>query len=114
MKHHLNIHHLRDGSIGADRAILDLLELEQLGVVPGVVPVALLKALWKLSQPQVCRRVNAIGELGIYEVRPGHGRYSFIQPRPTKPAPEPQQLSARDRWEAARRQLQEVPPESAR
>lgn len=104
MKHHLNIHAIRDGNVNTDRALLDLLELEQLGVVPGVVPVALLKVLWKLSQPQVCRRVNAIGELGIYEVRPGHGRYTFIQPRPKVV----QLLSAADRWEAVRRQLQEV------
>ena len=45
MKHHLNIHAMRDGSVGVDRALLDLLELEQLGVVPGVVPVALLYVL---------------------------------------------------------------------
>lgn len=110
MKPTINIHALRDGSVNADRAILDLLELEQLGVVPGMVPVALLKALWKLSQPQVCRRINAIGELGIYQVRAGHGRYTLIQPRPTKPELKPLQLSPRERWEAARRQLQEVIP----
>lgn len=108
MKHHVNIHALRDGSVNRDRALLDLLELEQLGVVPGVVPVALLKALWKLSQSQVCRRVNAIAELGIYQVRPGHGRYTLIQPRPIRPEPKPPQLSAKERWEAARRQLQEA------
>lgn len=105
MKHHLNIHTIRDGSVNTDRAILDLLELEQLGVVPGVVPVALLKALWKLSQPQVCRRINAIAELGIYQIRPGHGRYTLIQPRPHKPRPEP---TSRERWEAVRQQLHEV------
>ena len=105
MKHHLNIHAIRDGSVGVDRALLDLLELEQLGVVPGVVPVALLKVLWKLSQPQVCRRVNAIGELAIYEVRAGHGRYTFIQPRPRA---QQQQPSAAERWETVRRQLKEV------
>jgi len=108
VKHILNIHALRDGSVNSDRAILDLLELEQLGVAPGVAPVALLKALWNVSQPQVCRRLAAIGELGIYRVRAGHGRYMLIQPRPEpKAKPEPQ-LSPRERWEAARRQLQEV------
>ncbi len=108
MKPSITIHTLRDGSIGVNRAILDLLELEQLGVAPGVVPVALLKALWKLSQQQVCRRINAIAELGIYQVRPGHGRYTLIQPRPIRPAPKPPQLSPSERWEAARRQLKEV------
>lgn len=107
MKPPITINALRDGSVTTDRALLDLLELEQLGVVPGVVPVALLKALWKLSQSQVSRRINAIAELGIYRVRAGHGRYTLIQPRPTRPA-RPPQLSPKERWEAARRQLQEV------
>ena len=108
MKSPIAIHALRDGSVNTDRAILDLLELEQLGVAPGVVPVALLKALWNLSQPQVSRRINAIAQLGIYQVRTGHGRYTLIQPRPTRPEPKPPQLSPKERWEAARRQLQEV------
>lgn len=108
MKPTTNIHDLRDGTVNRDRALLDLLELEQLGMVPGMAPVALLKALWKLSQPQVSRRINAIAELGIYQVRPGHGRYTLIQPRPTRPKPKPPQLSPKERWEAARRQLQEV------
>lgn len=105
MRTPINIHDLRDGTVNTDRAILDLLELEQLGVVPGVVPVALLKVLWKLSQPQVCRRINAIGELGIYRVRAGHGRYLLIQPKPYKPRPEP---TSRERWEAVKQQLQEA------
>jgi hypothetical protein len=108
MKSPITINTHRDGSVNRDRALLDLLELEQLGVAPGVAPVALLKALWNLSQSQVSRRINAIAELGIYQVRPGHGRYTLIQPRPTRPEPKPQQLSPRERWEAARKQLQEV------
>lgn len=105
MKTLTNIHALRDGSVNRDRALLDLLELEQLGVAPGVAPVALLKALWNLSQPQVCRRINAIAELDIYQVRAGHGRYTLIQPRPYKPKPGP---TSQERWEAVRQQLQDV------
>lgn len=104
MKHHLNIHAMRDGTASRDRAILDLLQLEELNLVPGSVTVKQLRELWSTSQPQVSRRVNAIGELAIYEVRPGHGRYMFIQPRPRAQ----QQPSAAERWEALRRQLQEV------
>lgn len=104
MKHHLDIHSARDGSIGTDRAILDLLQLEQLDLAPGVVPVALLKALWRLSQPQVCRRVNAIAGLGIYQVCSGHGRYTLIR----LGGHQPEQLSPKERWDAARRQLREV------
>ena len=105
MKTLIDIHVLRDGSVNTDRAILDLLELEQLGIAPGVAPVPLLKALWKLTQPQVCRRINAIGELGIFRVRAGHGRYTLIQPRPYKPKPQP---TSQERWEAVRQQLQDV------
>lgn len=108
MKTPITIHALRDGNVNTDRAILDLLELEQLGVAPGVVPVALLKALWNISQPQVCRRMNAIGELGIYRLRAGYGRYTLIQPRPEPKAKPQLQLSPGERWEAARRQLQQV------
>lgn len=109
MKTLANIHALRDGSVNTDRAILDLLELEQLGLAPGVASVALLKALWNVSQPQVCRRLAAIDGLGLYRVRSGHGRYTLIQSRPYKPQPQPQP-SPRERYEAARRQLQEALP----
>ena len=105
MKPTTNIHALRDGSINTDRAILDLLHLEQLGVAPGVASVALLKVLWGCSQPMVSRRMTAIDGLGLYRVRSGWGRYTLIQPRPEKP---PVQATSRDRWEAVRRQLQQV------
>ena len=105
MRTPINIHALRDGTVNTDRAILDLLELEQLGLAPGVASVALLKVLWSLSQPQVSRRITAIDGLGLYRVRSGCGRYTLIQPRPYKPKPEP---TSRDRWEAVRQQLQEA------
>lgn len=105
MKSPINIHDLRDGTVNTDRAILDLLELEQLGVAPGVASVALLRALWGISQAQVGRRMTAINGLGLYRVRSGWGRYTIIQPRPYKPKTEP---TSQERWEAVRNQLQQA------
>lgn len=106
MKLSINIHALRDGTVNTDRAILDLLKLEQLGLAPGVASVALLKTLFGLtSQSQVSRRMSAIDGLGLYRVRSGWGRYTLIQPRPYKPQDGP---TSRERWEAVRQQLQEA------
>lgn len=105
MKTPVSIHALRDGEPGRDKAILDLLHLEQLGLAPGVASVALLKALWGCGQSQVSRRMTAIDGLGLYCVRSGWGRYTLIQPRPYKPQDGP---SSRERWEAVRQQLQEL------
>lgn len=105
MKHTINIHALRDGTVNTDRAILDLLDLEQLGVAPGVASVALLKVLWGCSQSQVSRRMSAIDGLGLYQVRSGWGRYTLIQPRPCKPKDGP---TSRERWEVVRQQLREA------
>jgi len=104
MRPTLNIHTHRNGTVKADRAILDLLHLEQLGIAPGVASVALLKALWGCSQSQVSRRMTAIDGLGLYRIRSGWGRYTLIQPRPEKPA----QTTSRERWETVRQQLREV------
>lgn len=104
MKPTINIHAHRNGEPGRDKAILDLLHLEQLGIAPGVASVALLKALWGCSQSQVSRRMSAIDGLGMYQVRSGWGRYTLIQPRPEKPA----QTTSRERWETVRQQLREV------
>lgn len=49
MKHLLNVHAHRDGTPARDRAILDLLHLQQLGIAPGSAPVALLRNLWRIS-----------------------------------------------------------------
>lgn len=105
MKSTINIHALRDGEPGREKAILDLLHLEQLGLAPGVASVALLKALWNCGQSQVSRRMSAIDGLGLYQVRSGWGRYTLIQPRPCKPQDGP---TSRERWEAVRQQLQEA------
>lgn len=91
----ISIHRLRTGESGRDRAILDLLHLQELGLVPGSVTVKQLRELWSLSQPQVSRRMQAIHQLGIYCVRPGWGRYRLLSGH---------ELQAQ-RWEAVRRRL---------
>lgn len=88
----------RDGSLNRDRAILDLLHLQQLGYAPGSVAVHELKELWNASQPQVSRRMTAIHQLGIYFVQPGWGRYRLFTGH---------ELQAQ-RWEAVRQRLQGV------
>lgn len=103
MKTSIDIHALRNGSTSSDRAILDLLHLEQLGMAPGVVAVRLLTALWNSSQPQVSRRMKAIGAMNLYHVRSGWGCYTLIQPGPQKPP-----LTSSERWDAVRQQLQQM------
>jgi DNA-binding IclR family transcriptional regulator len=71
----INIHAHRNGSPGRDKAILDLLHLQELGLAPGSVTVEQLRELWGLSQPQVSRRMAAIHQLGIYWIRSDWGRY---------------------------------------
>ena len=93
------IHPLRNGTAARDLAILDLLQLEELGLAPGCVTVQRLRRLWGISQPQVSRRMAAVHELGVYWVQPGGGQYQLLTSRP---------ITAAERWEAVRRQLQEV------
>jgi hypothetical protein len=102
MRHHHPISRLRDGTPGRDRAILDLLHFQELGLVPGPVPVRYLRHLWSASQPQVSRRMVAVAKLGIYRIQACGGFYLVADPS------EPRQPTNRERYEAARRQLQEV------
>lgn len=89
---------LRNGTATRDRAILDLLQLESLGHVPGSVAVADLRLLWRTTQPQVSRRMTAIHQLGLYYVRSGYGRYKLLTGHEIRAA----------RWEARRQQLKRV------
>lgn len=115
MKTHVDIHSHRDGTITTDRAILDLLQLEQLGLAPGSAPVPLLEQIWNITQPQVSRRIAAVADLGIYRVKTNNrGRYlllanDYYGPQRwvtvTKPTPikiDDSKPSARERWEAIR------------
>lgn len=109
MIHTLRITHARD--ITADRAIVDLLELQELDMAPGILTTNGLRDLWGITQPQVSRRLAAIDRLGPWQLRCGHGRYStyWLAPRlnPARPIPDPGP-SPRERWEALRRQWLEV------
>ena len=89
------IHPLRNGNVTRDRAILDLLHLEELGLVPGSVTV---RELWGCSQPMVSRRMTAIHQLGMYWVSAGWGRYKVFSTHERRA----------QRWELLRRQLREV------
>ena len=92
------IHPLRDGNVTRDRAILDLLHLEELALVPGSVTVRQLRELWGCSQPMVSRRMAAIHQLGRYWVTTGWGRYKVFSADDRRA----------QRWELLRRQLREV------
>ena len=86
---------LRTDSRTRDIAILDLLQLEQLGVVPGSIKTERLCSMWNVSQSQVSRRMAAVHGLGIYSVQNGYGRYKIF----TK-----YEVCAQ-RWERAKRRL---------
>lgn len=91
-------HILRDGTASRDRAILDVLQLRDMGFAPGSVSVAQLRLMWRASQPQVSRRMSEINRLGIYVVRSGWGRYRLH---------DPDELRAQH-WEAIKRKLKEA------
>lgn len=90
-----SIHTLRDGTAGRDRAILDLLHLEELGLLPGSVTVQELRELWGCSQPMVSRRMAAIHQLGRYWVSAGWGRYKVFSTHERRA----------QRWELLRQRL---------
>lgn len=76
---HIAVHSLRDGTRTRDIAILDLLQLQELGHVPGCAHVGMLMNLWSVSQPQVSRRMAAIRELGLCGVEASHhGSYRLL------------------------------------
>ena len=128
MRHDHTISRLRDGTAGRDTAILDALHLKELGLVPGKAPVKLLETLWRVSQSQVSRRMAAVAELGLFMVRSAHGFYLMVelsehrrreQTREEREqaaldrarreqAEEARWTACRERYEAARRRLQEV------
>lgn len=98
------------------------------GLVPGRAPVKLLESLWRVSQPQVSRRMAAVAELGLFMVRSDNGCYLLVelsehrrreQTRDEREqaaldktrreqAEEARWAACRERYEAARRRLKEV------
>ena len=78
----ISIHLLRDGSHARDLAILDLLQLVELGLAPGAIKTARLQRLWNVSQSQVSRRMTAIHQLDMYWIEAGWGQYVLHNNRP--------------------------------
>ena len=87
-----------------DRAILDLLELLQLELVPGLVTANQLRELWKTSQPSVSRRLVALAAVTGWRVQTPAGRGAEVWIGPPLP---PQPPSARERWESLRQRFAE-------
>jgi len=92
-----------------DRAILDFLQLFELGLCPGEVSTERLQALWRTEQYGVSRRMAGIRALGVVRVLSGaRGRPCYeleMLPQPL-PAGEQQQQRRRqpaaERWERLR------------
>jgi hypothetical protein len=106
-----SIHTLRtthNRNLIADRAIVDVLELQELDFAPGILTTRELRDLWRASQSQVSRRLSAIDQLGPWrvQVQQGPGSCYWIGQR-LKPAPEPP-ASPRERWQALQQRWQEV------
>ena len=66
MIHDLRITHARH--ISVDRAIVDLLELQELDMAPGLLTTRVLEKLWGCGQSQVSRRLSAINRLTHWSV----------------------------------------------
>jgi hypothetical protein len=92
-------------NLARDRAILDLLELIQLDMVPGVVTVAGLMALWRCCLSQANRRLRAINALPGWRVQRESGPYACIWVGPCLQTAPPRPLSTRQRWERVREAL---------
>ena len=95
----INITQLRSDGAN-DSAILDLLQLRQLGMVPGRCSVQRLQELWSCHQSTVSRRMGAVADLGVCTVRNTWGGYMV------SPERSPEAAAAR-RWEALRRRWRE-------
>jgi hypothetical protein len=81
-----------------DTAILDLLELIEMDLVPGILSTATLARLLQISRSQVSRRLAAIHDLPGWRVQQERGRGALAWIGPTL------MPTARERWE----QLREV------
>lgn len=106
MKPIVNVHAHRDGRPSRDRAILDLIHLQQLGLAPGKVPTQLLRELWRVTQPNVCRRMQAIKDLGLYRQETYWGGYRLIELAEHKRARQLDQFERKEKWNSVRKRLQ--------
>lgn len=95
----------------SDQAVLDLLQLDQIGVVPGRIRVTQLCELWSCHQSTASRRMSAVNQLGIVAVRSNWGAYTIDDEPPpqVKPMrrPTPAAVAAR-RWKAAQQRWRGV------
>lgn len=105
---HPTIHDLRTNG-HRDAAILDLLHLRELHELPVRLRVGYLQELWQCSQPQVSRRMAAVGELGCCRVENCWGRYRLST---EAPLPKPERINrlrtSRQRWAALQQQWREA------
>ena len=92
-----------------DRAILDFLQLFELGLCPGYVSTETLAELWGEEQCQVSRRMCAIRTLGVVRVlsgkrgRPGYDLEILAKPAPVGMLPiHRRRGQAVERWERLR------------
>lgn len=90
-----------------DRAILDLLELQERDMLPGIVTTAGLMAIWRCSRSMVSRRLAAIHALPGWRVQHEAGPYACIWIGPCLRTAPPRPLSTRERWERVRESLRE-------
>ena len=96
-------------TVSSDRALLDLIELLDLGLAPGLLQAPQLGELWGITQPQVSRRLAALHRFTPWQIQGWQGgRQGYWIGPPVGPMPEP--VPAPDpaaRWEALRLRLQE-------
>jgi len=90
------------GDIRRDRAILDLLQLQELSNMPGLVITRELQLLWGCSQSQVSRRLAAIDRLPGWRAVTRY-RGAWVGPVETLAKGGPP--SPHERWEAIRQRL---------
>lgn len=57
--------HLRDGSTGGDRAIMDSMELLEAGLAPGYVSNKMLQKRWNVCRATICKRIKAVHKVGL-------------------------------------------------
>lgn len=57
--------HLRDGSTGGDRAVMDSMELFEAGLVPGYVSNKALQKRWNVCRATICKRIKAVHKVGL-------------------------------------------------
>ena len=92
----------------SDRALLDLIELLDLGMAPGLLVTQQLRQLWGISQPQVSRRLAAVTEFTLWQIQGWQGGrqgYWIGPPVGPMPEPEPARPDPAARWEALRLRL---------